>query len=58
MNYLGAESASYQLRTHKFLGNMEFILDCPLFPYGIPRGKETIGIFIFFDPESGQLNQL
>jgi len=39
MNYLGAEPARYQLRNHNFLSNIEFNLECPPFPAGIPVGE-------------------
>ncbi|REL37746.1 hypothetical protein DYD21_08165 [Rhodohalobacter sp. SW132] len=29
MNYLGAEPARYQIGSHTFLVDMEFILECP-----------------------------
>jgi len=39
MNYLGAESARYQLRNHNFLSNIEFNLECPPFIFSDPEGR-------------------
>ena len=43
MNDLGAEPARYQPGNHNFLSNIEFNLECPPFPAGIPVGEGGYG---------------